>query len=218
MYTKVNRFLKLSFNNITNDKFKIIPVSDTMRLFEEKVLFHKPNKTNNDFEVYYPSAIIGGSPAPFPKLEPDSELFFIVKKNGDPRRGKINLLQSPNSDINNMDLIDIRRNQTSFNYTISNGSTQVSLIIKTLFGTEIHREILNVQTEGTNSKAIYSFDFSSYPFGIYTSELENNASSKSTFVIDKTGELIGKFALLRILYDGINLEYSLPNNLDFQIN
>jgi hypothetical protein len=220
MKYKVFKYFIFTFKEVTTEGttfYEIKPAKDTMRLFNERYLIQRKNEGSNDLEVYYPS-LRNDFAEPYPKLEIRSELYFVVKYTGSTVAGSINLFGISNENEVPVS-IEIRSNKTLIEIDLpSDGNTSLeTIIIKTYSGVEIQREILIVQEkvdDGGNPTrhVIFSFDFTNYPFGVYTAELDGDDDPQKTFVIDKTGELKGKYALLRIEFNDDNiLGYNLTN-------
>jgi hypothetical protein len=174
---------------------------DTLQIFNDCGFLLKNKQGKRNLDIYYIAALNGfGSEIPGPQMMKNQELFFYIEGREISEKGKIFLYDTKNNSSNTPIKIDVRNTKSSFEFKNNLFKSFETLILKTFSGTTLSEEyVFPVAIESGNKLISKSFDFTNYPFSIYSVEIKGYPDTKLIFAVDKYGELGCKYAIIRIL-------------------
>lgn len=216
MNAATKKLLKLAIKSATRlQSVFTIPVETASVLANSGLLINKNNHPD-ELEVYFLGTVQNKEITPFPKLKPENDLYFLLDvvpdritytENTQPASNQIGFVEiTPETTRagreytwETVEVMDVRSCKTTFIKEDSQFLGSYDWIIKRADGTEIFRQ--NVTPVLSENKTILnlSFDFSSFPSGIYEFSLAESNLWTERFLVDKTGEFkSGSSIVIRI--------------------
>ncbi|RRB07754.1 hypothetical protein [Larkinella rosea] len=227
MNAATKKLLKLTIKSPTGAKAVFAPSIETASLFTSSGLLVNKKALLAELEVYFQGSVLNKKIIPFPKLKPGNDLYFLLNSAQDklvfrgnvtPKSNQVGFVEliRETNEVNKVytwafvEAINVRPCKTTFTKEDNQFLGSYEGVIKRADGTEIFRQNLTTVLSGSQKKALnLSFDFSSFPSGVYEFTLADSNLWSERFLVDKTGEYKTRSTIvIRIPYSNVLQGYT----------
>jgi hypothetical protein len=202
----------------------VIPYN-TAEILKKGGVIYSNSEDLKRFEFYYAAIEKENKITPFPALQKDQMLYFILRPNSNFLKNK--LIEAKGS----VHFFEINKNTLMDKVNTININSKNEIRVwprlglfkdsKINFGKFQDIEIQNIKQQKLLQKSIkldeqdlrWSFDLDRYADGIYDLVMTKPVSDRKRFFLDKEKELLQNDILLSVVYDNNNLKYSNTTDL-----